>query len=85
MSFTSLQFLLFLPLVFALYWVMQHRLRWQNVLLVVASYVFYGWWNWRFLGLIALTTAVSFASGLLLEHFEGRERQRRLPTKARTR
>ena len=80
MSFTSLQFLLFLPLVFALYWAMRRRLCWQNVLLVVASYVFYGWWDWRFLGLIALTTAVSFASGLLLEHFEGRERQRRIVT-----
>ena len=80
MSFTSLQFLLFLPLVFALYWAMRRRLCWQNVLLVVASYVFYGWWDWRFLGLIALTTAVSFVSGLLLEHFEGRERQRRIVT-----
>ena len=80
MSFTSLQFLLFLPLVFALYWAMQRSLCWQNVLLVVASYVFYGWWDWRFLGLIGLTTAVSFASGLLLEHCEGRERQRRIVT-----
>ena len=80
MSFTSLQFLLFLPLVFALYWSMRRSVRWQNVLLVVASYVFYGWWDWRFLGLIALTTCASYASGLLLEHFEGHERRRRLVT-----
>ena len=80
MSFTSLQFLLFLPPVFALYWAMHRSVRWQNVLLVTASYVFYGWWNWRFLGLIALTTAASYVSGLLMEHFEGHERRRLLVT-----
>ena len=80
MSFTSLQFLLFLPLVFALYWAMRRSVRWQNVLLVVASYVFYGWWDWRFLGLIALTTAASFVSGLLLERYDGQERRRRAVT-----
>jgi D-alanyl-lipoteichoic acid acyltransferase DltB (MBOAT superfamily) len=78
MSFTSLQFLLFLPAVFILYWALHRSQRWQNLLLVVASYVFYGWWDWRFLGLIALTTAASFASGLVIEHFEGREGRRRL-------
>lgn len=77
MSFTSLQFLFFLPLVFSLYWMLRRSVRWQNLLLVVASYVFYGWWDWRFLGLIALTTAASFASGLLLEYYEGHERRRR--------
>ena len=77
MSFTSLQFLFFLPLVFGLYWMLRRSVRWQNLLLVVASYVFYGWWDWRFLGLIALTTAASFASGLLLEYYEGHERRRR--------
>ena len=78
MSFTSLQFLFFLPAVFVLYWALHRSQRWQNHLLVVASYVFYGWWDWRFLGLIALTTAASFASGLAIEHFEGHEGRRRL-------
>jgi len=78
MSFTSLQFLFFLPAVFALYWALHRSQRWQNLLLVVASYVFYGWWDWRFLGLIALTTAASFASGLVIERFEGHEGRRRL-------
>ena len=82
MSFTSLQFLLFLPLVFVLYWTLRRSVRWQNLLLICASYVFYGWWDWRFLGLIALTTAASFASGLLLERYDGHERRRRWITAA---
>ena len=78
MSFTSLQFLFFLPAVFVLYWALHRSQRWQNLLLVVASYVFYGWWDWRFLGLIALTTAASYASGLAIEHYERHEGRRRL-------
>jgi len=77
-SFTSLQFLLFLPAVFVLYWSLRRSLRLQNLLLVAASYVFYGWWDYRFLLLIVLTTLASYLSGLGLEYFEGRNRQRRL-------
>ena len=68
MLFNSLAFLFFLPVVFALYWFVFKRLRWQNAFVVVASYVFYGWWDWRFLLLIAFTTLCSYGSGLLLEH-----------------
>lgn len=68
MLFNSPQFLLFLPIVFALYWfVVQRNLRAQNVLLVLASYVFYGWWDWRFLGLIAFSTVVDYFVGLRIE------------------
>jgi len=67
MSFNSLEYLWFLPLVFCLYWFVCKQLKWQNLLVVVASYVFYGWWDWRFLILIAFTTACSYASGLLIE------------------
>lgn len=77
MSFTSLSFFLFLPAVFCLYWLLQRHLRCQNLLLVVASYVFYGYWDWRFLPLIALTTAASFLSGILIERFDARPRLRR--------
>ena len=57
MLFNSPEFLLFLPIVFALNWfIVQRNLKAQNVLLLVASYVFYGWWDWRFLGLIAFST-----------------------------
>ncbi len=79
MLFTSAEFLAFLPIVFALYWLLAHRLKWQNLLIVVASYVFYGWWDWRFLLLIAFTSACSFAFGLLISRSlnEGKDRKAR--------
>lgn len=71
MLFNSFEFLIFLPIVFLLYWFVFRSRRWQNLLVVVASYVFYGWWDWRFLFLIALTSFFSFVSGLLIERYEG--------------
>ena len=77
MLFNSFEFLVFLPIVFLLYWFVFRTRKWQNLLVVVASYTFYGWWDWRFLFLIALTSICSFASGWLIEHYEGhRQRQR---------
>ncbi len=78
MLFNSFEFLLFLPVVFLLYWKVFYRLRVQNLFVVAASYLFYGWWNWRFLLLIALTTVCSYASGLLLERFDSRDGLRKL-------
>lgn len=66
MLFTSFEFFVFLPVVFFLYWLLQRQLRWQNLLVVAASYLFYGWWDWRFLLLIAFTSACSYWSGLLI-------------------
>lgn len=61
MLFNSLEFLLFLPTVFFLYWfVFKNQLRAQNVLLLVASYIFYGWWDWRFLSLIIASTFLDY-------------------------
>ncbi|MBO4722501.1 MAG: MBOAT family protein [Muribaculaceae bacterium] len=67
MVFNSIQFLVFLPIVFLLYWLVFKPVKWQNALIVVASYVFYGWWDWRFLTLIALTSLCTYASGVLIE------------------
>ena len=67
MLFNSLQFALFLPLVFAAYWLLRRWRKWQNLFILAASYLFYGWWDWRFLLLIAFTSAMSYASGLLIE------------------
>jgi len=72
MLFNSFTFMIFLPVVFLLYWFVFRKLRWQNLLILVASYVFYGWWDWRFLILIVITSASSFASGLLIKRYEGR-------------
>ncbi len=66
MLFNSFAFCLFLPIVFGLYWFVFTRLRWQNVFILITSYVFYGFWDWRFLGLILFSTLIDFfvAKGL---------------------
>lgn len=70
MLFNSIEYLFFLPIVFLLYWfVFARNYKWQNLFVVAVSYVFYGWWDWRFLLLIAFTTFCSFASGLLIEYY----------------
>lgn len=66
MLFNSIEYLLFLPIVFAIYWLLRNHLKLQNLFVVLASYVFYGWWDWRFLILIAFTSLCSYASGLLI-------------------
>ena len=73
MLFNSLEFAFFLPLVFLIYWAIGYakindtlKLRVQNAFVVIASYVFYGWWDWRFLLLIAFTSFCSWGSGLLI-------------------
>jgi D-alanyl-lipoteichoic acid acyltransferase DltB (MBOAT superfamily) len=62
MLFNSFIFWAFFALVFSLYWKASHR--WQNLLLLAASYVFYGYWDWRFLFLLAASTTVDFFAGL---------------------
>ena len=89
MLFNSLQFAIFLPIVFLLYWFVfdyalknsRHQLQWQNAFIVVASYLFYGWWNWRFLLLIAFTSLCSWGSGWLIH----RNLKKETPRKERTR
>lgn len=77
MLFNSIEFLVFLPLVFLGYWFVFKPLKWQNLFIIAVSYLFYGWWDWRFLLLIALTSFCSYLSGLYLERYEGdRKRQK---------
>lgn len=64
MLFNSIDFAIFLPIVFLLYWFVTNKnLKLQNLLIVVASYVFYGWWDWRFLSLIVFSTVVDYTVG----------------------
>lgn len=78
MLFNSIDFVIFLPLVFILYWFVTHKnLRLQNFLIVLASYVFYGWWDWRFLSLIIFSTLVDYAVGRLLKK-ENNNKKRKL-------
>ncbi len=65
MTFNSIEYLLFFPITFILYWfVFNKTIKLQNFLILVASYIFYGWWDWRFLGLILLTSTVDFFMGI---------------------
>ena len=81
MLFNSFEYLIFLPIVFLLYWFVfdyalskcKHQLWLQNAFIVVASYIFYGWWDWRFLILIAITSFCSWGSGLRIGRQEGDE------------
>jgi len=67
MLFNSVDFAIFLPIVFILYWFITYKnLKIQNLLLVIASYIFYGLWDWRFLSLILFSTLVDFFIGILL-------------------
>ena len=76
MTFASLTFLIFLPIVFVLYWMLNGRLRWQNLFLVAASYVFYGWWDYRFLILILITSVSSYFCGLMLKRLRQPRRRK---------
>lgn len=66
MLFNSIEFLCFLPIVFACYWLLDKRLRLQNLFVILASYIFYGWWNWRFLGLIILASTTAYVCGIAI-------------------
>ena len=69
MLFNSIDFAIFLPIVFLLYWyVLNHNLKLQNLLIVLASYIFYGWWDWRFLLLIIFSTLVDYTIGTQLKY-----------------
>lgn len=78
MLFNSIDFAIFLPIVFFLYWfVLNRNIKVQNTLILVASYVFYGWWDWRFLFLVLFSTLVDFFIGIWIGKTEI-ERRRKL-------
>ena len=76
MTFNSLQYAAFLPLVVIVYWMLGRRA--QNVLLLAASYVFYGAFDWRFLGLLVLSTLTDFVVGRVLEVTEDDRRRKQV-------
>ena len=79
MLFNSIEFLLFLPTIFILYWfVFNKNLKYQNTLILVSSYVFYGWWDYRFLSLIFLSTIVDYVIGLSISNQSSKKKQKLL-------
>ena len=76
MLFNSIDFAIFLPIVFTLYWVLRNQLKLQNLLIVVASYIFYGMWDWRFLFLILFSTVVDYTMGILIERNDSKNKKK---------
>ena len=71
MLFNSFEYAIFIPVVFILYWfVFNKTLQLQNLFLLVVSYIFYGWWDWRFLSLIAFSSVVDYIVAKLLSKQE---------------
>ncbi len=77
MLFNSIAFAVFLPVTFLLYWFLFNKnLKGQNFFLLVVSYVFYGWWDWRFLVLIAFSSGLDFFVGLQLQKIENHRKRK---------
>ena len=76
MLFNSIDFAIFLPIVFTLYWVLRNQLKLQNLLIVIASYIFYGMWDWRFLFLILFSTVVDYTMGILIEKNDSKNKKK---------
>ena len=78
MLFNSIEFAVFLLIVFILYWfVFQKSLKWQNLFIVITSYIFYGWWDWRFLFLIFFSTVQDYCIAYWIEK-ENSQKKRKL-------
>ena len=77
MLFNSIEFAVFLPTVFLLYWFAFNRnLKAQNLFTLIVSFVFYGWWDWRFLSLVIFSSLVDYLVGAgLSETQDGRKRK----------
>ncbi|MFY7839488.1 MAG: MBOAT family O-acyltransferase [Lacibacter sp.] len=77
MLFNSFTFAVFLPLVFVLYWfVTNKKLALQNGMLLLVSYIFYGWWDWRFLFLLLFSTLLDYFSGIKIHESESNSRRK---------
>lgn len=80
MLFNSTEFAFFLPVVFALYWILlnlsNNNKNLRNLYLLIVSYIFYGWWDWRFLLLIFISSVVDFTIGNLMYESQSESRKR---------
>lgn len=70
MLFNSPTFLIFFVIIFIVYWALNNDLKKQNVLLLISSYVFYAWWDWRFLSLIIISSVIDYIVGLKIYNSE---------------
>jgi len=79
MLFNSIEYIIFLPLVFLFYWfVLAKNLKSQNFFILAVSYLFYGWWDWRFLSLIAFSSFVDYFVGIYLSEAKTKRKRKTL-------
>ncbi len=78
MLFNSLEFGLFLPITFLVYWFFVRTTKNQNYFILIVSYVFYGWWDWRFLFLILFSSIVDFYVGKALSTEQNQRKRKAL-------
>ena len=77
MLFNSISFAIFLPVIFILYWLLGgKKIKAQNILLLAASYFFYGCWDWRFLFLLFFSTLLDYFTGLKMDGAGNRQAKR---------
>jgi alginate O-acetyltransferase complex protein AlgI len=77
MLFNSFEFLIFLPIVFTVYWfVLNHNLKLQNLFMIAAGYVFYGWWDWRFLSLLIFSSTFDYLLGLRIYYADSKRKSK---------
>lgn len=77
MLFNSIEYLIFLPIVFIIYWLLKNSYKNQNILLLISSYVFYGWWDYRFLSLIIFSSFLDYYVGQRIEEANGEKNKKR--------
>lgn len=77
MLFNSIEYLIFLPIVFVIYWLLKNSYKKQNILLLISSYVFYGWWDYRFLSLIIFSSFLDYYVGQKIEESIGEKSKKR--------
>ena len=76
MLFNSIEFVIFLPIVFTIYWLLKDKdIKYQNLTILLSSYIFYGWWDWRFLSLIFFSSMVDFIVAQSMGSFGKRGRR----------
>ncbi|MEP1488264.1 MAG: MBOAT family O-acyltransferase [Algibacter sp.] len=78
MVFNSLEYFIFLIAIYIVYWFLSKKhIKAQNILLLIASYIFYGWWDWRFLSLILLSTIVDYSVGIMIDSNDKHSKRKR--------
>ena len=77
MLFNSVDFVVFFFIVFILYWLLNNNLKKQNLLLLISSYIFYAWWDWRFLSLIIISSLIDYTAGLKIHNSNNQKERKR--------